>query len=182
MKKNVFRKGDKVKIINPLMLIRCGYPLTLQQVKDTGFTPDEKTAIRGLIHKCDLYTESASWLRTTEKAKEASFNRVLHALAVDRLRQLGWGGRERQIVAKLNEDFQDKEMVVCEKKIHKTGIYHAGHNSVDYWGEHDYEPAYLENEKTHVILGLTYGTVGGFLASDDARVWIEDVNVERIIK
>jgi len=58
---------------------------------------------------------------------------------------------------------------VREIKIVKTGKYFSSCSSVNYYGEADYEPGGLSEEKTHKLLRVGY--------TDN---WIEAINVEKV--
>ena len=113
-----------------------------------------------------------------QKSKE--YYKILEALAYIRLKFKNFGGRERTLHAQVIEEFKNREAVVTNIKVVKTGTYHpASHN----WGslEVDYEPAYLTNAKTHKLLEVEIFGV----RSEDFREWlgcykIEAKNVEKI--
>jgi len=41
-RKNVIRVGDKVKIVNPEVFVRTGYPLTTEMIKESHITEEQK--------------------------------------------------------------------------------------------------------------------------------------------
>lgn len=62
------------------------------------------------------------------------------------------GGKGRSIYENNVPTLKDRICQVIGKRVVKTGTYRHGYSGYDYWGEYDFEPAYLENEKTNIIL------------------------------
>lgn len=84
------------------------------------------------------------------------------------LKKNGFGGKERSIHTKNRPELKDKILRVLDKKVVKTGIYNYG------WGYgDDYDPPYLGNEKSHIILSICI--TDGFF--EEFR--IEEKNVEK---
>lgn len=176
MKKIVFRKDDLVKIINPVIVERVGYPLTLQKVKDEHFSDEEHQKINEFLRffRCvnDQIIESKP-----SKTRKA----IIHALAQAKISQLGWGGRERSLYLQTVETLKDQLVYLVNKKVVQTGTHYSGWSSVDYWGEWDGEPGGLSDRKTHVLLGF-YPIYGSpvIRSNNDPLVWIEEKNVELV--
>ena len=176
MKKTVFRKNDLVKIINPVLVERVGYPLTIQKVIDECFSKEEEQKIEEFLRffKC-----------TSERIFEVKPNRtrvdIIHAIASAKLRQLGWGGKERSLHLHTVESLKDTEVYICKKKVVQTGTYFAPSGGYDSWtGEYDSEPGGLDNRKSHILLGFYPATVHPTIKTKDDIVWIEEKNVELI--
>ena len=61
-RKNVIRIGDKVKIINPEIFQRVGYPMTTQIIKESHITDEQRRLLDKLMettgnHKYELYKD-----------------------------------------------------------------------------------------------------------------------------
>ena len=150
-RKNVIRENDVVKIINPEFVVRVGYPLSKKMIQDQ-LTPEELAVVKDMFTKFGISIDVPLDVRPTEGQR--AYNKVLDALSGVLLYKKGWGGRERSIHTKLIPEMMGTRHTVYQKRCVKTGTYHAGWGGCDYWGEYDYEPAYLEGEKTHVLLKL----------------------------
>jgi hypothetical protein len=161
VKKIVFKVGDSVKIINPEIFIRCGYPWSKKYVEENIITPEERQKIANLLgYEFVELVGDRAW---------KSYSIILGALAYNKLRANNFGGRERSIYTENRTELKDKIFKVSGKKTVKTGKYVSGSCYED-----DYEPAYLECEKTHVILSVYDDD---FICSD---FQIEEKNVEKV--
>ena len=174
MKKIVFRKDDYIRIKNPIIVERVGYPLNIQKVKDEHFSIEEKQKIEEFLRFFKV-TSSDIFEVKPEKTRLS----IVHALAMNKIQQLRWGGNARSLHLITDESLRDKEVYVVEKKMVKTGIRFAPSGYYDYDGEYNFEPGGLDNMKTHVLLGFYPPMVERevFRTHDDL-VWIEEKNVE----
>lgn len=186
--KEVFRYHDRVRIINPEVFIRCGYPLTKQMIKDT-MTKEQLDAIHTMFHSFGIITDIsklppdqiAFGLRTyIERIDDKAFSRVRDVIAGCILEQEGWGGKERKIYTERREDLLNATATVHDKRVVKTGTHVSGYTYRGYFDSYDdYEPPRLDCEETHVILkvhtdwGTNYPSV---------EIEIEKCNVEKIAK
>ena len=168
--KDIIRKGDKIRIIKPYFFIRCGYPKSNDTETNTVIEKYEKQ-IKEMVY--DQTTPSSVF--NTQHIDRHLLTKIAKEIAYARLRINGFGGAERTIHTKHLEELKDKEYTVGEIKYHKTGTYSPPSHSGDYYEE--YEPATLENAKTHKILSLTPIGVHIF---DRYDLRIEAANVEKI--
>lgn len=156
-KKDVIRVGDTVKIINPEVVDRVGYPLTKAMLMEQQ-TPEQLKAIRDMFRAFGvvIYPENELDLSRLGMSKDYDriYERVRYLMAEVSIKKEGWGGKEKKLYTYTLEPIRNKLATVVARRTTKTGIYHAGYSSCDYWGEYDYEPAYLSDEKTHVIYKL----------------------------
>ena len=79
------------------------------------------------------------------------------------------------------ESLRDKFGTVVSRKVVKTGKHHSGGGGYTYDGDWDYEPACLENEKTHVLFKVSVFTDQEGVCpniNEDGGVWIEKGNLE----
>lgn len=168
-KKTVYRVGDVVKIVEPKVFVRVGYPLTKEHaVEVTAKEYDEK--IYAFMREASETPDDF----TVHEADPRLYHDLVNALASYWLRLKRYGGKERQIYTETNESLRNTGgWRIFNKRVVKTGTYDPG-GLVNTWGyEPDYEPPHLANEKSHVLLGLERGG-GGF---DFESVEIEAANV-----
>lgn len=173
MKKEIFRVGDYVTIIEPKFVKRIGYPIhpsdfyevlkrdpnVVEALKLIGISPEyEDESSRGIFD-----------LRTSLNVPKE----LVKAIAFIKTRQQGFGGNTRSLhyvdddFSKLNGEI----FSVLGKKVVKTGV------RVPPWGgycsrtdESEYEPGYLADEKTHILLNIM---------SSGKDYWIETCNVKK---
>lgn len=183
------RPSDKVRIINPDIIERWGYPLTTQMVKDTMITQEHKDSIYAMLSKFRGGYPQRTLIPLfgndglTVSDYDETYEKVLTVMAYDMVRKQGFGGKDRKLYIKQRESLRNKTAQVLQRKVVKTGKYHPGGGYQDYYsGEYDYEPAYLENEKTHVLykIYLDWGQDICPEINDSGGVWIEKTNVEKI--
>jgi len=140
-RKEVFHIGDRVRIVNPFVFIRCGYPLTKRMAEEL-ITSEQEEAVREMFRKVGFpdHTQKNYW-------------KVIDAITSELLRKHKWGGDERKIYTECYPRLYDKIGTVVGKKIVRTGIY-IPETPRDNWGEWDYEPPHLGGIKTHIILAI----------------------------
>ena len=174
-KKHVYRRGDKVRILRPRVVVRVGYPKQTADYYPEKITRDLVIAekiLEGMSLEDAVKHTTTNGLfkveyRVTEKLKWTS--------AFLRAKNDGFGGKERSIhygtlrnwpngVWSMNGPFCDPEKFipfvdkVYAKRVVKTGRYFPPHSYYDsYSGEYDYDPGGLEEMKTHVIITTSYG-------------------------
>jgi hypothetical protein len=159
--KNRIKIGDYVRIDNPEMFVRCGYPLSIEdvgkEIKDNHFIDIEKFII-SIIHGED---KVKNFNLTDVLNKDAYLNKskssqaIINILSYEMLKHRNFGGRERSIHTQTVEENKGKICQVTGAKMCVTGNYVSGSGSRDYWsGEYEYEPPYLENQKSHRILSV----------------------------
>ena len=172
----VYHVDDEVRILNPAIVTRVGYPLTKQDALDAVEKEFAET-IRGFMVSVgaaqtdDLYFNSPEY-------DPLLYGDLLNVMASRWLRVKGYGGKERKIYTEVDEGIQSTTWRVLSKRNVKTGIYNRGGYSGGYDGEPDYDPPYLGNERTHVLLALEPTT----LTLDEIpwRIEIEAANVELV--
>ena len=173
LRKNIIRIGDKVKIINPEIFQRVGYPLTKQEIIDK-FTKDEKAIIEELMNSFGVSYSSGFFCLAPARNQDV-FDRIADALAYGRIRQQGYGGKERKIYTKYDKDLLNVNAVVTNRKVVNTGIYNSA------WGdEYDYEPAYLGKQQSHVILTVVPNVWEHDTITTYREVKIEKIHLEKI--
>ncbi|MFA7219193.1 MAG: hypothetical protein WC119_01640 [Synergistaceae bacterium] len=190
--KNYPRVGDFVRIDNPQMFIRCGYPLGINDVREeirknhlkkiedfiTGILCEEGNGNKSLDNSFgDLRNNVPSicaW-------------KIINALAYERLKAKKFGGRERSIHTEFDKNAKGKIFKINKTRCVMTGTYSPPSGGYDYWsGEYDYEPGYLNNQERHRILMLSpceytenVWSMGGYYEIEDCHVTkIEDPEKE----
>jgi len=201
MKKDpkIIRVGDTVKIINPELFVRCGYPLSrndcvgmikkqyesdiidlihcvYQGIDFIKRDADGKFPDSSFVLKNDVFSD-----KFRDNACLSSVHReIIDRLAYAKLNSLKFGGNERKILTEKKEEFRNKVAKVVGIRFVKTGIYDAGYQIAD----DDWCQSGLSDEKTHKILELTA------LGENRYNKWtvygqnisIESIHVEKIFE
>lgn len=145
-RKNVIRVGDKVRIVNPYIFQRVGYPLDTQIVKESHITEEQKQLMRGLLRTVGLNYNFSSTRYDNE------YEKLEHVFATILLKSKGFGGNERSVHTEHKLEYKDKICEVISKRQVKVGTYCPARSSQGYYDMYpEYEPAYLKDEKTVVI-------------------------------
>jgi hypothetical protein len=147
MKSDIIRVGDRVRIVNPEMFVRCGYPLSwndaeLAVSKQYCHMIYEFLANTGLYVGVDIYHIE---------------NDIKHAFAKRWLQSRGYGGNVRSIYTEYDEFQKDRTFTVYEIRYVRSGVYRPGY--ISGYEEPEYNPAYLDKIKTHKILNDTIEAV-----------------------
>ena len=170
--KTIFRIWDKVRVKNPEVFVRCGYTLDVKEVAKY-LEEHHSGLINGFVH--DLFQSvDENFFPNRKKediSKKLSFNtkkflgKIPTELAYRYCKRRGFGGDERKIFKEREDFFQDKEGRVMSKCCVKTGFRVPGHAGS--W-EDDYEPPYLDETGTHIILKIKFdeGHIREFCADD----------------
>ena len=176
----IIRVGDTVKIINPVFVIRCGYPLS---IKDMKKVVEEKFGdnIDKLIQTVWKGEETDHKMSLANRSKDRAYQTILNELAYVRLKAEKYGGRTRSLHTKILENYKGLEFKVWDIKMCMTGEYVPGCRG-NGWDE-DSEPAYLTEAKAHKLLVLDYcGPMneGKWIPLEEPHLKIEVTNVEKI--
>jgi hypothetical protein len=156
----IIRVGDMVKIINPEMFVRCGYPMDMMQARNESWP---------------IYSDLVIKLLATVGMDRHKFHKVeieiMDALAYGYMKKKGFGGVERTIHSKQDEYWRGFVGKVEKIKFFKTGTYVPGYRSHGP-DDYDYDPPFLRNQSTHKVLLITNDQYG--------LTWIESVHVKKI--
>lgn len=179
-KRNIIRIDDRVKIINPEVVIRWGYPLSKQIVKDTLITPEQKEATYALLRAFGV-VPPAPILSNLFPQDTYLYDKVMDLLAYEILKQKQFGGRERKVYSERKESLLNATGYVVEKKVVQSGTYKSGGGSYSYDGDYDYTPPYLSVTKAHVLCRVYVDWKEGICMNinDEGGVWIENVNLQK---
>ena len=177
---NIIRIGDTVKITNPEIIIRIGYPMSFDEAK---------IEVKELYHNeivkfldTTIYKQKSRFVEIADYTKMKCYNKIISALAYEHLQSKQFGGKEKKIYSEYRQDLLGITAKVKDIFIRKTGIYFASSGGYDSWtGEYDYEPGGLDKEKTHKILELDYWSNEAVPIGSN-YIQIEACNVEKFHK
>jgi len=191
--------GDKVRIINPIIFIRCGYPLGIEEMREEvdkhfgsiiedlyrSVQNGDKLTLRDANGKYEDGTCIQIEQSSHKRYKNYKYFDIVDALAYARLKSKNFGGTTRSLHTKVIEELRGKETQVTAIKMVQTGEYYKGNASYDYWnGGYEYEPAGLTDVKTHKILTLSpvvsFSDSNWHVLEDVSDIRIESIHVEKI--
>lgn len=165
---DIIRVGDNVKIVNPEIYVRCGYPWNKDYAIENLIDVSEKLDLLDLLcvdYKLDRFGEGFD-ITDTNHYKLRTYEKMLDEFAYLKLREKGFGGSSRKIITVRDETKLGVECVVI-KKFYKHS------------GEHDSSDGcnFLSKTKVHKILDI-YPTSGPLFWED---IKIEDINVIKLL-
>lgn len=178
---NQIKVGSHVRIINPQIFIRCGYPMC---ISETIKTIDPKIVIAAMVSTgAGTYDEISTLIkRHPHHHIHRAYKKIISGLALAKMMANSYGGSERKIYTEERPEFKDKIVIVESKRRVVTGSRWPGCGP-GYYGDEAEGPT-LENQKHHVILSfwtVFYGEneriSGGITISGDT-LEIEQSNVE----
>lgn len=147
----IIRVGDKVKVVDPYVFIRCGYPWNKEYVKRNVITDYDKERVISLMKDLGCWHRYPDEVFCEEYSSDI-FEEIIDRLAYGILRQRKFGGKSREIYTEYDEFKLNKVYTVFSKRMVKTGTRVGGTQS-GYEGE-EYDSPHLDGEKTCVILNL----------------------------
>lgn len=161
----IIRVGDQIQITNCMFFVRCGYPLCVKDLTESIMSRS-KIDVFNLIKKeiypnldiNELSIKDFSNNRISSAVQlDYSIERVCKTIASIKIKVDKWGGNRREIYEKSIPDLKNEYFNVKEVKFVKTGERYQGSGyTVDYFGGEDYDPTYLDVDKTYKILTLDY--------------------------
>jgi len=176
-KREVIRRGDVVRIVNPEFFIRCGYPLSLKD--GIKMIMEDEKGLKALCDAVDVIlrdddkdvrdSKSPTGFINMFNSRAFSFGHtsrnfrnIVKILAYYKIRSKNFGGRERRILTKKIEGAKGHDFKVLSKKMVVTGNYIPGSRAGSTpYGDYEAEPPYLDDQKSHMILYLNDGSVDG---------------------
>ena len=186
-KRNIIRKDDRVKIINPEIVLRCGYPLSKKIVIDTIITPEQKEAVYALLRAFGVPPPAPNLIDPLDPLNftahdNSVYDKIMDTMAYHILIQKKFGGRERKLFTERKESLIDAMGYVTEKKVVQSGTYHSSGGGYSYDGEYDYEPPYLAVAKAHVLCRIYVNWREGMcdMINMNGGPWIEMQNLQKI--
>lgn len=168
-KNNIIRVGDLVRIVNPEMYVRCGYPWDKQYAIKNLIDISEKLDLLDLLcidYELDRFGEDFE-ITDTNHYKSRAYEKMLDQLAYLKLIQNGFGGSSRKIITARDETKLGLECVV-HKKFYKHSGEHDGSGGLNF----------LSKLKVHKILEIIPTSGNSFWLGD---IRIEDVNVVKLL-
>lgn len=169
------RVGDRVRIINPLHVVRVGYPKSVVDYENVVDAAALETFLRAQAPK--RYARMKSAVDTREGRA------IRRQLALILAQQDGFGGSERKLHTEEIPEFKDVTGTVRFVKMARTGLYYPPSSSHDWeTGYAEYEPGGLNKAKMHRLLIVDVDamtkTSHGFKPWGSHDITIERCNVE----
>lgn len=172
-RKQVYHVDNIVKITTPEIVVRVGYPLTKAQALEVA-EKEYSDKIHAFMREVGAEEVNASFGEHSEYGPRL-YHALVDAMAAYWLKKQNYGGKERKIYTERDERVMRTTWRVLSKRVVKTGTYnHGGYCGGGWDGEPDFQPPFLDHEKSHVLLTLEPTS---FCDVPD-RVEIEAANVE----
>lgn len=163
-RKDVIRVGDDVRVINPEVVLRIGYPFDKELMKSKVIDSEKKNMIHRLLGY-DAFMFDPFLKRMYDK----SYDAILDEVAYFELHKRKFGGSERKIFTESRPDIDGKVFRVVKKSVAQTGVY----TQCKYYSDDDFDPPHLSQRKDHIIL-----TLHGMTFNQDFQIEVK--NVEKI--
>lgn len=165
--------GTLLRVVTPMVFIRCGYTLTYDILCDKHSdkvyamadklyallydvpAPVQTEALPGWFSSLLSLNINASNIQDKE---QRVYNHCVQAVCAKMLRDLEWGGKDRKVFEEPIDAWrlQGEQIWKLEKKrFVKTGTRYASHTSYSWDNEPDYEPGGLSDEKTHCVYTIS---------------------------
>lgn len=148
---NLIKIGDKVKIINPQIFVRCGYPLCILDV----VSKIEPSVIIEFLSRAGAGTaEEVSRIIThyPHHRLQRAYKEAARAGALAMMIAHRFGGSERRIYTKEVPELKDCVVRVESKRRVVTGDRYSGCGP-GYYGDEAEGPS-LENQQHHVLISF----------------------------
>jgi hypothetical protein len=176
--KDIIRLGDKVKVIQPLLVERVGYDNNLEasiKYVEDNFYPQITKFVNSILNP------DTDVLRLTNY--HIVDRKVVRALAYGFVGKNIKSGSERKVFTKESPFLQNQVMYVVGIKYVHTGKYDPPYSTQDYYGEWDSYSGGLTDRKTHKLLSLDTEPYDQFWSRTEFPQgnWIEACNVEKVI-
>lgn len=172
-KADIIRIGDEIKIINPIFYIRCGYPMDVKEETEKVFSEHRKSVEKLMM---DVGIALSNSFQVLHSPFESNLYKICRELAYAKCKFLKFGGRTRALYTEEIPQLNGLNSRVLEVKCVKTGNYCPASSRHGYYDEPDYDPAELNNQKTHKLIKVYLHHETGFFER-----WIEAIHVEKII-
>lgn len=173
MNKSKIKVGDLVRIVNPQIFVRCGYPLC---VKDVMESIDQNIAIDAIKRLTGIPDQRP--FKITSKVERA-IRDINKGLAYALMLSKGFGGSERKIYTREEPSHLNAIVKVESKRQVVTGTRYPGCGP-GYYGDEAEGPS-LENQQRHTLLKFWPVTFEAVLLSDSTDyLEIEQIHVEKV--
>lgn len=152
------REGDRVRIVTPRVVVRVGYPKTVDDYVEAARRKYGDLLVEDMNKRC--------------------VDKALQQIAYGFAKADGFGGRERSLHCEDVPELAGQVFTVDGVRMVQTGTYYPPHAWVSHCGEHDYEPGGLENMKARRLISgfCAFGKVSALCA----RYEISAEHVERV--
>jgi hypothetical protein len=170
-----YTSGQLVRIVNPVIVDRVGYPLTPEMVYKELNTSENRQRIIDMLSDFDVPVGREHFDVFSGTIPPNEVEGVLRVISYYTVRVRHFGGPERSLHTREIPSLKDLEVYVDEKKTVRTGTRIPGWSN----GE-DWESAYLDKPKSHVLLRFRADipdAKGHMTVGTD--LWIESCNVEK---
>lgn len=149
-KRVVYHVDNIVKIINPNVVVRVGYPLTKTQALEV-VEKEYNDKIHAFMRNIGAEIDDIGY-----DFDPSLYHDLTKALASHWLKKRNYGGKERKLYTERDERLLRRNpWRVLSKRVVKTGTYNSGGMvQSDWYGESDYTPPHLSNEQSYVLLTL----------------------------
>ena len=169
-----FKKGDKVKIINPEFFVRCGYPETVESAEkklEEWFKKEYGESLFVFLQKKFPFLSKNVGLDLIDWDSYETRKIISLIARAYNKNVLKFGGTERKVYTEYNSRYKDKICEIVSEKpiIKKSGIYRYGYGNNDI--EDGWEPPYLDKVQTHIFYQIEKNIL-------DVDMWIESCNLE----
>lgn len=173
--KHVYRRDDRVIIVEPQVVRRVGYPLGIAE----GLKHVESHArdVAALLIKLGIKADGCFgdlYLSAGLPVLDEGINR---ALAYAWLKTQHFGGPERTIHTERLSELAGVECRVMGKRVVYTGRRVSGHTSYGYDGM-DSDPPYLAEATAHVLLSLWPIALTDTLRSSSEEIEVQAAHVK----
>ena len=167
-KDSVIRAGDLVRVINPIRVVRVGYPRT---VKD--YLPEIQAR-----YKAELDTVFRSYRKSGYRASRIR-ERLELDLAYLEAKGDGFGGRQRSLHTREELSLRGQDLRVEAVRTVVTGTYYPATSCPDrYYGGEDHEPGGLASAVHHRLAALEDCRLRP--VEEPSRLEIEVCNLEKL--
>ncbi len=162
----VIRTGDFVRIVEPRVVVRVGYPKCLKD-----YVPEAEALFLPALRKALDDSKKVSRHALAKDGK--SYKRIVYELAWMLARANGFGGYTRMLHFEEEPELKGR---VCQ--VFAVRSVHTGERFAPSGSGEDYEPGGLENRKTHRLVEVFVG-----LASINRRgTELPTSHVEKVVR
>lgn len=176
--------GDLVRIVNPQIFVRCGYPLC---IADVSKSIDKRVIIDCLVQAEVGSKEEIERIISyyPHHKLQRAYREILRGISLAVMISKRFGGSERKIYTEEKPELTGKIVKVESKRQVVTGDRYSGCGP-GYYGDEAEGPS-LENQKRHTLIKFwpiyydqSSEVHSAFLCCDDEGLEIEQVHVEKV--
>ena len=165
--------GARVEIINPIVVDRVGYPLTPAMVYKELNTAENRQRVIDMLKDFDVPVGESHFNVFDGTIPPQEVEGVLKVISYYTVQVRHFGGSERKLYTTEYPELKGRTFMVEEKKVVRTGVRVPARG-----GGEDYESAYLEKPKTHILLKIWGCPNPSQSVNVSDYMWIESTNVK----